>query len=173
MTLVFQYGSNCMDAEINSVQRLRGDAAFVEIAETVEDFVLAFDVQSKGRGCAAANIVRTPGSKVWGVLYEVPDYLIGRETAKARGRRSFDEIEGESKNYKRECIDVRCRNGKVVTALTYTVINPRAGLKTNLNYVQYIVCGLRERGIPAEYVAKVKMIAQANNLGIASELENL
>jgi len=67
MTLVFQYGSNCSDAEINSDRRLRGDAEFVGIAETVDDFELAFDVQSKGRGCAAADIVRMAGRKVWGV----------------------------------------------------------------------------------------------------------
>jgi len=94
MALVFQYGSNCSESEINSVNRLRGDARFVDIAETVEDFEIAFDVRSAGRGCAASDIVRKDGSKVWGVLYEVPDYLIDRETAKARGRKSFDQIEG-------------------------------------------------------------------------------
>ena len=79
MTLVFQYGSNCLDSEINSKDRLRGEAKFVDIAETVEDFELAFDVQSTKRGCAASDIVRKNGGKVWGVLYEVPDYLIDRE----------------------------------------------------------------------------------------------
>jgi hypothetical protein len=44
-------------------------------------------------------------------------------------------IEGEGKNYKRETIKVRRSNGDTVPALTYTVINPRAGFKTNINYV--------------------------------------
>ncbi|MGA2299947.1 MAG: gamma-glutamylcyclotransferase family protein [Candidatus Acidiferrum sp.] len=83
MALVFQYGSNCLGSEINSNNRLCGDAQFLDIAETVEDFELAFDVQSAGRGCAASDIVRRPGGKVWGVLYEVPDYLIGCKIAKA------------------------------------------------------------------------------------------
>jgi hypothetical protein len=56
MSVVFQYGSNCLDSEINSEKRLRGDALFLDIAETVEHFELAFDVWSTGRGCAAANI---------------------------------------------------------------------------------------------------------------------
>jgi hypothetical protein len=47
MTLVFQYGSNCSESEINSGERLRGDAKFVDITETVEDFEIAFDVQSR------------------------------------------------------------------------------------------------------------------------------
>jgi hypothetical protein len=67
MAIVFQYGSNCLDSEINSENRLRGDAKFAGIAETVEDFELAFDVQSIGRGCAASDVVRRAGSKVWGV----------------------------------------------------------------------------------------------------------
>jgi hypothetical protein len=110
MVLVFQYGSNCSESEINSVDRLRRDAKFVCIAETVEDFELAFDVQSSGRNCAASDIVRKHGGKVWGVLYEVPEYLIGREAAKAQGRKSFDQIEGEGTNYKRERVKVRIQN---------------------------------------------------------------
>lgn len=113
MTLVFQYGSNCLESEINGERRLRGDATFVDIAETFENFELAFDVRSKNRGCAASDIVRKPGSKVWGVLYEIPDYLMNRESAKASGRKSFDEIEGEGANYRRETIKVRRPSGEV------------------------------------------------------------
>lgn len=173
MALVFQYGSNCLDSEINSKNRLCGDARFVDIAETVEDCELAFDVQSTGRGCAASDIVRKPGGKVWGVLYEVPDYLIERKTAKARGRKSFDQIEGEGTNYKRGTIRVCCPNGKIVSALTYTVKCPKVGLRTNIDYVRLIVHGLRDHKISDEYIAKVKVIAAANNPDIAAEVEKL
>jgi hypothetical protein len=40
-----------------------------------------------------------------------------RETAKTRGRKSFDEIEGEGKNYERETIKVRRSNGATVVEL--------------------------------------------------------
>ncbi len=173
MTLVFQYGSNCSESEMNSGERLRGDARFVDITETVEDFEIAFDVQSARRGCAASDIVRKAGGKVWGVLYEVPEYLMDRETAKTRGRKSFDEIEGEGKNYKRETIKVRRSNGDTVAALTYTVINPRAGFKTNINYVRLIVGGLRDHNVPDDYITKVKAIAAANNPHIAVEVQEL
>jgi gamma-glutamylcyclotransferase len=166
-TLVFQYGSNCLDSQINGKDRLKGDARFISIAETVDDHELAFDVFSKGRHCAAADIVRKPGGKVWGALYEIPDGLMSRETAKALGRRSLDEIEGAGINYERKEIQVRKPDGRIVSALTYTVINPRAGLKTDLDYVRYIVAGLRERGLPKEYIDKVKGIAAANNPDIA------
>src|SRR5258708_30458424 len=76
MALVFQYGSNCLDSQINSQDRLCGDAKFIDIAETVDDFQLAFDVWSTNRKCAASDIVTSPGNKVWGALYEVPDFLL-------------------------------------------------------------------------------------------------
>jgi len=173
MTIVFQYGSNCLESQINSDERLCGDAKFLSIAQTVEDFELAFDVWSENRKCAASDIVRKLGSRVWGVLYEVPDNLIDRKTAKARGRKSFDQIEGEGTNYKRETIDVRCPDGQVVKALTYTVKNPRTGLKTSKEYVGHIVAGLREHGVRQDYITQVKGIAVANNPAISAAVEKL
>ncbi len=171
--LVFQYGSNCLDSQINGKDRLEGDAKFISTAETVDDYEIAFDVFSKTRHCATADIVRRPGGRVWGALYEIPDCLISRETAKALNRTSLDAIEGEGTNYQRNEIQVRTPDGQVVTALTYTVINPQDGLKTDLDYVRYIIAGPRERGVPGEYIDKVKEIAAANNRGIADGVARL
>jgi hypothetical protein len=174
--LVFQYGSNCSDREINGNGRLRGDARFIDIAETVEDFELAFDVWSTRRSCDAADILRRPGNTVWGVLYEVPDFLIGRNTAGARGRKSLDQIEGEGTNYKRQIIDVQTPDGRIISALTYTVLDPKPGLKTNLDYVRHIVSGLREHGVPRiapNYIDKVKRIAAEHNPSIAADIAGL
>lgn len=171
--LVFQYGSNCSDAQINSENRLKGDARFLSIAETIENYEITFDVFSVNRNCAAADIVAKPGAKAWGVLYEIPEYLIGRETAKAHGRKSLDAIEGEGANYERKEINVRMPDGQIVPILTYTVKTPRTGLVTSLDYVRYIIAGLRERSIPTEYIDKVKRIAVANNPGIAAAVERL
>lgn len=173
MALIFQYGSNCSESEINSQERLRGDARLVGIAESVEDYQLTFDVLSRGRGCAAADIVRCAGNKVWGVLYDIPDFLIRRESAKEHGRKSLDAIEGEGKNYKRREIDVKASDGKIHTAITYTVINPQAGLRTSLEYVRHIVQGLRDHKVPDDYISNVKAIASANNPAIAAEVSAL
>jgi gamma-glutamylcyclotransferase (GGCT)/AIG2-like uncharacterized protein YtfP len=171
--LVFQYGSNCLESEINSKERLKGDARFIAIAETVDDYELAFDVFSNGRHCAAADIVARPGAKVWGALYEIPEYLLSRETAKPRNRRSLDAIEGEGTNYERKEIPVRKPDGEIVIVLTYVVRDPRAGFQTGLDYVRCVIAGLRERGVPADYIEKVKRIAVANNSAIASAVERL
>jgi gamma-glutamylcyclotransferase (GGCT)/AIG2-like uncharacterized protein YtfP len=173
MALVFQYGSNCLDSQINSKDRLCGDAKFIAIAETVEEFQLAFDVWSKGRGCAASDMVASPGNKVWGVLYEMPDFLIERNTAAAQNRKSLDAIEGEGTNYRRETITVRRENGPNITALTYRVPEPKQGLETSLEYVGYIVKGLRERGVREDYIEDIKKIAQANNPAITTQLQVL
>lgn len=171
MALVFQYGSNCLTGEINSEGRLKGDAKFFEIAETVEDYELAFQVNSVRRRCAASNIIRKPGSKVWGVLWEIPDALLSRGTSGTR--KSLDAIEGEGTNYIRTAIEVRLASGNIQRVQTYIAKNPQAGLRTNLAYVSLIVAGLREHPIPKDYVDRVKNIAGANNPLIAPEISAL
>jgi gamma-glutamylcyclotransferase (GGCT)/AIG2-like uncharacterized protein YtfP len=173
MTLIFQYGSNCSESEINGEARLRGNATFVGIAETVEDCQLAFDIHSRGRECAAADIVVKPGSKVWGVLYKVPDFLIERTTAKQQGRKALDQIEGEGTNYTRRTIDVKCPDGTICTATTYTARKPGCDVPTSLAYVRLIVNGLREHGVSEQYIAEVKTIASANNPDIAADVNAL
>lgn len=173
MALVFQYGSNCLESQINSKDRLCGDAKFIDIAETVNDFQLAFDVWSTNRQCAASDLVASPGNKAWGALYEVPDYLVERKTAAAQSRKSLDAIEGEGTNYKRETIAVRRDNGLIVTALTYRVKTPKQDLKTNLEYVGYIVKGLREHGVCKHYIEHVKKLAHANNPAISTQVQEL
>lgn len=118
------------------------------------------------------DVVKKPGGKVWGLLHQVSDCLIESKTAKAR-RRKFDEIEGEDTNYRRETIKVRRPDVKIVPALTNAVKCPKPGLKTNVDYVRHIVCGLREHLVAHEYIARVKAIAAANNPDIAAEVEKL
>jgi cation transport regulator ChaC len=171
MALIFQFGSNCDVSRLNGDDRLRGDAKVIGIAQTVEDYQLAFDVWSTRVNCAAANIVRLPGSRVWGVLYEVPDHLIRRETA--RPRKSLDAIEGEGRNYERGCISVRRSDGQIVEALTYRTKAPQSGLRTSTDYVRHIVLGLREQGASEDYIREVKEIAKANNPEIGAGVDAL
>ena len=175
MVLVFQYGSNCLESEINSNDRLKGKAMFVDIAKTIENYKLDFDVYSEKRGCAAADIVRTcQNKKVWGVLYSVDDNLICRNTA-PKGSKSFDAIEGEGTNYRRHCLPVSCnRNGLIVMALTYVTLKPRKRVKkTSLKYVQSIIKGLREHNVPEEYINEVKEIVSNHSPRLAKKIANL
>ncbi len=168
MALVFQFGSNVRYDRLNSPQRLNGDARLVDVVRTREAFELDFTVWSEGNGCAAADIVPGRGRSLWGVLYEVPDFLIATETA--GGRRSFDEIECE---YVRRSITVVSGDGHGVEteALTYRVPEKRFDLRTGIDYVTHILTGLREREVPAEYIDYVHGRILANNPELKDELK--
>lgn len=170
MALVFQYGSNCSTARLNSAERLQGNAIPVGLAETVDNYELRFDVWSTGNNCAAADIVPEGDGTVLGVLYEVPDELMDRDTA-PRGRKSFDAIEGNA--YERRSIRVKRQDGTIVDAVTYVVCQPARDLRTSLEYVRHIVTGLRENGAGEEYITRVKHAAASNNPDIEEQIEGL
>ena len=92
MALIFQYGSNCTAARLNGPARLAGHADDRGQAQTVEEFDIAFDVHSQTNGCAAADLILTPGRKACGVLYEIAeDFIRGRLTD---GQKTLAQIEG-------------------------------------------------------------------------------
>jgi len=172
MALVFQYGSNTSSERINSNDRLQGDACPVGIAYTEDDFELEFTVCSRNNRCATANIVRGSGRKIWGILYEIPDCLIRRETSGSR--RSLDAIEGEGQNYERTTtIALRYANGLPVEReiITYVVRNRVSGLRTSLEYARHIIRGLREHNVPADYIEYVRTQVIANNPDLKNDLE--
>jgi cation transport regulator ChaC len=141
------------------------------LAQTVAHYELQFNVWSAGNKCAASDLVAGGQFSAYGVLYEVPGYLISRETAHVVRRRSFDEIEGKA--YERRVIQVRRSDGAVLEAITYLVRNPRQNLHTSAEYVAHIIGGLREHGAAEEYIQSVKATAIANNPEIRSVVERL
>lgn len=175
MALVFQYGSNADSARLNSSERLRGDAHPVGIAKTEDNFELDFTVRSEGNKCAAADMVPGGGRKIWGVLYEIPDYLITRETAKPLGRKSLDAIEGEGSNYTRISIALRYPDGRAVErdVITYVVRCRIRNQQTSLAYVSHIIRGLRQHYVPDEYIEYVKRRVIANNHSLETAIEAL
>lgn len=154
MSLVFQYGSNTSSARLNSPDRLNGAATLIGLGRTVRRYDLAFTRQSERQGFAVADLV--PGdSRVYGVIYEIPDSRIYRDP-KSR-LMTLDQIEGEGRAYRRTPIEVeRLDSGEIAQMLTYLVIERTVGLRTSVEYVRHIVTGLREFGAPDDYVQYVK-----------------
>jgi len=143
----------------------------VGIAQTVEDYTLTFDVWSEGNNCAASDIVRAPGRKVSGVLYEIPDdFVRGRRND---GRKTLEQIEW--KRYCETTIRVRLPNGEEPDAATFVVREEfrEEGLRTSAEYVSHILQGLREQGVSDEYLREVKRIAVGNNPDIRQAVEAL
>lgn len=172
MARIFQYGSNMCTDRLNHEDRLAGDAIVVEIARTVEPYELAFTVWSRTNKCAAADIVpRSDGRSIYGVVYDVPEYLLSPDTAKEKNRRSLDAIEGEGTNYQRERITLWGANERKLTAMTYVVKNRQPNLRTSLSYVQHILNGLEEHNIPEGYRQYVRAQIVLNNPDLASRLD--
>ena len=171
--LVFQYGSNTSSARLNDPSRLNGDAQDLGLVRTRDPFELEFDVWSEKNKCFASDIRPGGGRQIWGVLYEVPASLIDRESAKARGRKSLDAIEGA--RYERRHIVVEKSDGTPIEkpVVTYTVIEPGDTEPTSLEYATHILLGLREHDAPADYIAYVKRRIIASNAALAPDIEDL
>ena len=171
MALVFQYGSNMSLARLNHADRLAGDAKAIGIARTIEPFELEFTVWSKTNACAAANIVPwQTGRSVYGVIYDIPDVLLSRVSAKDHNRKSLDAIEGEGTNYVRKTIELVKTDGLKLNAMTYVAKDRKIDLKTSLSYVQHILDGLKEHDIPEEYRRYVVSKIIENNRELEKEI---
>jgi gamma-glutamylcyclotransferase (GGCT)/AIG2-like uncharacterized protein YtfP len=171
--LIFQYGSNAHADRLNSDKRMKGDARSVGIAHTKYDFELEFSVWSVTNDCAAANIVPGHGRKIWGVLYEIPEHLIKRETS--GNRKSLDAIEGEGTNYWRTEIAVTDPSQPLSEkkAVTYIALNPKPGLHTSLEYASHIVLGLREHNVDPDYIQYVRGRIIGNDPTLMKAVESL
>lgn len=156
---VFQDGSNCATERLNNPKRPNGHAEDRGLAQTVEDFQIAFTVYSECNKCATADLSPTPSQKVWGVLFEIADEFI--RGAHTDGHRTLKRIEG--KKY-RECeIDVKTARGEAVKAVTFVVRNPDKQYPTSAEYVGWIVEGLRVHNAPEEYIEHIRRVAAEHN----------
>jgi len=161
MAILFQYGSNLSFTRINSENRLCGDAKSLGLAYTFGKYDIGFTSWSTTNGCAAADLIRSRKRIVCGVLYEIPDYLLSRETSNQR--KSMDAIEGP--NYRRRKIRILRKGNrkKILNVWTYTVRNRRKGIKTSKTYADFIINGLKENNAPRKYVKHIKDRIVNNN----------
>ena len=119
----------------------------------MEDFDISFDVSSQTNGCAASDLLRSPGRKVWGVLYRLSD----------EGFEKLKNIEGP--RYESIPIRVSNRDGEELEATTF-LVKPnerRTSLATSAAYVSWIIYGLRDHGVPQNYISHVVEVALETN----------
>ena len=126
---------------------------------------MEFSTWSTGNKCAAANIIPGAGRQIWGSIFEVPDWLMSRDTC--GDRKSMDGIEG--RNYRRELIHVRRNDtGEVVDVSTYVVVTRAPNIQTSKGYSVHILGGLAHIGAPPDYIEYVKERVAANNPALES-----
>lgn len=102
--------------------------------------------------CAAASIREVQhGRRIFGVVYDIPDELVDRNSAKYSGNRSLDAIEGEGTNYVRIHINVFHVHGLSDTMATYVAKHDDRDKQTSYEYACHILSGIEEHNIPDEY----------------------
>jgi gamma-glutamylcyclotransferase len=136
MNFYFAYGSNLNQEQMRD--RCPG-AELVDVA-ALENYTLAFTIYSPTRKCGCADIVKSPGDVVYGLLYRL------NETDAAL----MDDFEGHPIHYKR--VDVRVvSKGAVVQAYTYEVVHKSEGLHPSAHYLGLIIGAAKKFNFPARY----------------------
>jgi len=100
------------------------------------------------------------GRKIYGVLYDIPDDRVFRNSQV--DWQLLDDIEDEGGTHQRREIQVVLigvpsgYEDKPISALSYCAKKPEPFLKTELHYVIHLLEGLREFSAPPEYIDYVK-----------------
>ncbi len=142
----FAYGSNMNAAQFRS----RAGQVLAEQKARLENYELVFNKKSRG-GSATSNIRPAPGKTVYGVLYQIRDAAF----------RNLDRFEGVPQHYRRIEVTVTDGAGKKIPAQVYIATKVENGLRPAPHYLQSILDGAAEHGLPAEYISAIKTAAGA------------
>ena len=75
--------------------------------------------------------------------------------------RSLDRYEGVPEHYRRIEVNVTDREGRKVAAQAYIATKVEKGLRPASHYLQVILDGAAEHGLPADYIEGIKTTGQA------------
>jgi len=135
----FAYGSNLLSGQMRTRcpgHRTSGPAQLPEHR-------LAFTRRSRNWGGGVADILPAEGKTVWGLVYELTEADVER----------LDKHEGHPTLYRRVPVAVTLADGQEVRAETYVVVKKAAReTRPSAAYLNTIVDGAREHGLPDEYV---------------------
>jgi gamma-glutamylcyclotransferase len=114
----------------------------------LDGFRLLFLRRSVRWKAGAADVVEEAGAATWGALYELS----------AADLRALDDKEFAAQGgYRRRSVEVATPDGARHAAVTYEVVHkePRE-LAPKPEYVEILIRGARERGLPAEWIEVLK-----------------
>ena len=146
MTPYFAYGSNLwIDQMAARLGPFRADAEPPRLAR-LPGYRVAFNMRGEN-GQVYANIVR-PGDHVLGVIYSCDSQALEK----------LDEFET---GYRRERVEVVDESGASVEVVTYMAEpeNVMDGGKPSAEYVQRILRGGRQHGLPEAYLRMIETLA--------------
>lgn len=151
--LYFAYGSNMKFAQMQE----RCSSARFQCVGRLPGYKLAFTRDSKSWGGGVADIVVSEGAEVYGVIY----------TLSAKDLKELDRYEGyvagkapDLNSYNRREIEMMAtdRLESSVKAWTYFATKKAEFLPPSARYLQQIVEGAIESGLPESYIAHLRTI---------------
>ncbi len=141
----FAYASNMKRSQMLS----RAGEILEERLASLPDFEIAFNKKARG-GAATASIRQAPGKSVQGVLYRVPESSFP----------NLDRFEGAPQHYRRTEVTVLDPAGNRIEAQVYIATRvERLPLHPAPHYLQTILEGAREHGLPAAYIDQIEAAA--------------
>ena len=150
MPLYFAYGSNMWRRQMAE----RCPEHEVIGTALLPDHALCFPRSSPVRHCGVAGIVGKPGAQVWGVVYRLNE----RDLAALDRREGYDPAKPFHVNrYNRILIRV-LRDGTTLECLTYLARDEPGRHVPSETYMQAIIEGAVENGLPEDYVAALRAV---------------
>jgi gamma-glutamylcyclotransferase (GGCT)/AIG2-like uncharacterized protein YtfP len=144
----FAYGSNL------SKQRMQmriGETSIARIG-TLAGYQLAFRKFTDSNN-TYATIIPNPGTVVHGVAYLCDEIAIQK----------LDRFEGVAEGcYRREMIDIMAETGESIRCYVYVGAATLDGdSRPSIEYLNWILTGAQEHGLPLDYIQWIKSIAFA------------
>ena len=138
----FAYGSNMSSKRL----RARTESARPVGVYTLPGFALRFHKVGKD-GSGKCDAFRTGNSadRVVGVLYDLDPV----------DEAPLDRVEGLGWGYRKEQVEVEGPAGDIESAFTYCAIRIDRSLRPYSWYLEHVLAGAREAGLPEEYVAGI------------------
>lgn len=148
----FAYGSNM------SLPRLRER---VPSAERIGVFALAEHVLKfhkistrDGSGKCDAHCTGNPNDFVIGALFEISDIE----------KMALDKVEGLGDGYQEKTVQLSDDQGGIVEAVTYYATNTDSSLKPYSWYLNHVVYGAKETGVPPNYLRTIESTKSIDDL---------
>jgi len=148
--LYFGYGSNLCAERLKLANP---SARFIATAK-LSDYRLVFSRKSKTWSGGAADILKSPGKSVWGIVYAMCN-----GHAEKLDRQEGVKLDGgvDVGGYKRITLSVEDGDGQTYNCRSYEVVDKVLGQLPSPGYKGAILCGAI-RFLPGPYVAKIKAI---------------
>lgn len=142
----FAYGSNMNRAQMQA----QSGRILEEYPAQLPNYELRFNKKVRG-GTAAANVQPAQGKTVHGVVYRIEEGAF----------RALDRFEGAPEHYRRIEVRVNPEGAQPVSAQVYIATKVEKGLRPATHYLQALLKGAGEHGLPAAYIEELKAAAGA------------